>query len=95
MSERILNALVQLFAIIARVDPSDEQDSGRTIVESFLKERLPGKLVRQYLDLFEEYLEKYQKISSAKNGKQKRTVGNSVKVLRICTEIYEELTQRQ
>ncbi|MCH2214079.1 MAG: ATP-binding cassette domain-containing protein [Flavobacteriales bacterium] len=95
MSERILNALVQLFAIIARVDPSDEQDSGRTIVESFLIERLPGKLVRQYLDLFEEYLEKYQKISSAKNGKQKRTAVNSVKVLRICTEINEELTQRQ
>ena len=96
MSERILNALVQLFAIIARVDHSDEQDlSGRTIVESFLKERLPGKLVRKYLDLFEEYLETYQKISSAKNGKQKRTAGNSVKVLRICTEINEELTQRQ
>ncbi|MFT6996504.1 MAG: ABC-type multidrug transport system ATPase subunit [Cryomorphaceae bacterium] len=96
MSERILNALVQLFAIIARVDPSDEQDlSGRTIVESFLKERLPGKLVRKYLDLFEDYLETYQKISSAKNGKQKRMAGNSVKVLRICTEINEELTQRQ
>ena len=93
MSERILNALVQLFAIIARVDPSDEQDlSGRTIVESFLKERLPGKLVRKYLDLFEDYLETYQKISSAKNGKQKRMAGNSVKVLRICTEINEELT---
>lgn len=96
MSERILNALVQLFAIIARVDPSDEQDlSGRTIVESFLKERLPGQLVRKYLDIFEDYLETYQKISSAKNGKQKRMAGNSVKVLRICTEINEELTQRQ
>jgi ABC-type multidrug transport system ATPase subunit len=96
MSERILNALVQLFAIIARVHPSDEQDpSGRTIVESFLKERLPGKLVRKYMDRFEVYLEKYQKVSSAKNGKQKRTAVNSVKVLRICTEINEELTQRQ
>jgi len=96
MSERILNALVQLFAIIARVDTSDEQDlSGRTIVESFLKERLPNKLVRKYLDSFETYLETYQKTSSGKNGKQKRTAGNSVKVLRICTEINEELTQRQ
>jgi len=96
MSERILNALVQLFAIIARVHPSDEEDlNGHTIVESFLKERLPGKLVHKYLDRFERYLEKYQKISSAKNGKQKRTAVNSVKVLRICTEINEELTQRQ
>jgi len=95
MSERILNALVQLFAIIARVDPTDEQDSGRTIVESFLNERLPGRLVAEYLRSFEEYLEKYQKISKAKHGKQKRTAVNSVKVLRICTEINEELTQRQ
>jgi ABC-type multidrug transport system ATPase subunit len=96
MSERILNALVQLFAIIARVHTTNEEDlSGRTIVESFLKERLPGPLVRKYLDSFEIYLEKYQKVSSAKNGRQKRTSVNSVKVLRICTEINEELTQRQ
>ncbi|MCZ4409224.1 ATP-binding cassette domain-containing protein [Cryomorphaceae bacterium 1068] len=96
MSERILNALVQLFAIIARVHTTNEEDlSGRTIVESFLKERLPGPLVRKYLDSFEIYLEKYQKVSSAKNGQQKRTSVNSVKVLRICTEINEELTQRQ
>ncbi len=96
MSERILNALVQLFAIIARVHTTNEEDlSGRTIVESFLKERLPGPLVRKYLDSFETYLEKYQKVSSAKNGRQKRTSVNSVKVLRICTEINEELTQRQ
>ncbi len=96
MSERILKALVQLFAIIARVGTEESDEvSGRTIVESFLRERLPGKMVRQYLDLFETYLEKYQKISNSKNGKFKRTAVNSVKVLRICTQINEELTQRQ
>ena len=96
MSERILKALVQLFAIIARVDSTVDEDlSGRQIVESFLKERLPGKLVRKYLDSFDEYLEKYQKVSSGKNGKFKRTSVNSVKVLRICTQVNSELTQRQ
>jgi ABC-type multidrug transport system ATPase subunit len=51
--------------------------------------------VDQYLRLFDEYVEVYQKISDGKNGKQKRTSVNSVKILRICTQINEELTQRQ
>ncbi len=97
MSERILKALIQLFAIIARVDPTQKDDTlnGRQIVESFLVERLPKKLFSKYMDLFEEYLEVYQKISSIKNGKFKRNAVNSVKILRICTQINEELTQRQ
>jgi len=97
MSERILKALIQLFAIIARVDPYQTEGTlnGRQIVESFLKERLPQKLFSKYMLLFEEYLETYQKISTIKDGKQKRTSVNSVRLLRICTEINEELTQRQ
>ena len=97
MSERILRALIQLFAIIARVDPAQKEDvlNGRQIVESFLKERLPKQLYHHYMELFEEYLETYQKISARKNGKHKRTSVNSVKILRICTQINEELTQRQ
>lgn len=97
MSERILKALIQLFAIIARVDPREQDGTlnGRQIVESFLRERLPNKLFSKYMDLFEEYLESYQKISKIKDGEQKRTAVNSVKILRICTQINEELTQRQ
>ena len=96
MSERILKALIQLFAIIARVDLDDKTDlHGRGIVESFLRERLPLHLVHGYLRLFDDYIETYQQVSGGKNGKQKRTAGNSVKILRICTQINEELTQRQ
>jgi ABC-type multidrug transport system ATPase subunit len=96
MSERILNALIQLFAIIARVDASQEEElNGRQIVESFLKERLPSKLVNEYLNSFEHYLDKYQKVSSEDDGRRKRTSVNSVKILRICTQINAELTQRQ
>ncbi len=96
MSERIFKALVKLFAIIARIDSEQKEDLlGREIVESFLKERLPANLVEEYLALFDEYLETYQKVSKRKNGQRKRTSVNSVKVLRICTQINEELTQRQ
>lgn len=94
MSERILKALMQLFALVAKVDSVN--NDGRSVVETFLKQQLNAELVTQYLELFEEYLEKHQKISKRKEGKErKRTAVNSVKVLRICTQINEELQQKQ
>lgn len=100
MSERILKALMQLFAIIAKVEDHEEvqQDhalAGRDIVKLFLSQELTTELVDEYLQLFDEYLEKHQGKSKRKDGKKKRTSVNSVKVLRICTQINEELAQKQ
>jgi hypothetical protein len=50
MSERILKALMQLFAIIAKVD--GVTNDGRTIVQTFLKQQLSSDLVDQYLTRF-------------------------------------------
>jgi len=93
MSERILRALMQLFAIIARVD--GVTNTGRNIVQSFLKQQLNQELVDQYLALFDEYLESHHSVSKKKDGSAKRTSLNSVKVLKICTEINKELEQNQ
>jgi len=100
MSERILKALMQLFAIIARVDDeesgeTDHQGGGRKIVELFLKQQLSLELVDEYLKLFDEFLEAHQGNSAKKDGKRKRTSVNSVKILKICTQINEELAQKQ
>lgn len=100
MSERILKALMQLFAIIARVDDeesgeTDHQGGGRKIVELFLKQQLPLELVDEYLKLFDEFLDAHQGKSAKKDGQRKRTSVNSVKVLKICTQINEELAQKQ
>lgn len=97
MSERILKALMQLFAIIAKVDDLDDDQAGggRRIVELFLKKQLNQELVEEYLKLFGEFLAAHHKTSKRKDGSKKRTSLNSVKVLRICTQINEELTQRQ
>ncbi len=103
MSERILRALMQLFAIIAKVDelPDSNEDEliestqGKKIVESFLRSELNSSLVKQYLELFDEYLNTHHSSSKKKDGQRKRTAVNSVKVLRICAQINEELTQRQ
>jgi ABC-type multidrug transport system ATPase subunit len=94
MSERILKALIQLFALIAKVD--NIGSDGRSVVKAFLNQQLNAELVEDYLQLFDGYLEKHQKISKRKEGKErKRTSVNSVKVLRICSQINEELGQKQ
>lgn len=93
MSERILKALMQMFAIIARVDGIN--DNGRNIVQSFLKQQLNQELVDQYLAIFDEFLEAHHQVTKKKDGSAKRTSLNSVKVLKICTQINAELTQVQ
>ncbi len=93
MSERILRALMQMFAIIAKVDGIN--NTGRLIVESFLKQQLSQEQVETYLKIFDEYLETHQAASKKKDGNSKRTSLNSVKILKICTQVNEELVQTQ
>ncbi len=93
MSERILKALMQMFAIIAKVDGLN--DNGRMIVQSFLKQQLNQELVDQYLAIFDEFLDAHHQVTKKKDGTAKRTSLNSVKVLKICTQINSELTQVQ
>ncbi|MCB9188069.1 MAG: ATP-binding cassette domain-containing protein [Flavobacteriales bacterium] len=101
MSERILKALMQLFAIIAKVEVNEETEEfildsgGRTIVDMFLRQELNQELVEEYLALFDDHLETHQGKLKKASAKRKRTSVNSVKVLKICTQINEELTQRQ
>ena len=93
MSERILKALMQLFAIVADVE--DVTNKSRGIVELFLNQQLNQDQVAAYMQVYDEYLEVHHKISKKKEGRRKRTSVNSVKVLRICTQINEELNQKQ
>jgi len=101
MSERILKALMQLFAIIARVDEQVDSEApitksaGRKIVKELLGQELNSTDVQDYLNFFDDFLISYQGKSKKKDGKRKRTSVHSVKVLRICTQINEELAQKQ
>ena len=101
MSERILKALMQLFAIVAKIDVLEESDeivaadSSKNIVEILLKQDLTSELVDRYLKIFDDFIKERHETKRAKDSKKKRTSVNSVKVLRICTQINEELEQRQ
>lgn len=104
MSERILRALMQLFAIVAKVDEISHQDQettllqstqGKEVIESFLKSELSSSDVQKYLNVFEEFLNSTRGKIYNKSGDKKRTSLHSVKILRICEQINKELTQRQ
>ena len=93
MSEQILKALMQLFAIIAH--PTSDAKDRRSIVESFLKRQLNQETVKTYLKVFNDYYSIHQEKLSEKSKRKKRFSSSSVRVLKICTQINEELTQRQ
>jgi ABC-type multidrug transport system ATPase subunit/uncharacterized tellurite resistance protein B-like protein len=93
MSEQILKALMQLFAIIAH--PTSDAKDRRSIVESFLKRQLNQETVKAYLEVFIDYYSVHQEKLSEKSKRKKRFSSSSVRVLKICTQINEELTQRQ
>lgn len=93
MSEQILKALMQLFAIIAR--PESHKSDRRTVVESFLNRQLNKELVAEYLTVFDDYYSLHQEKQKEKDKQVRRISSSSVRVLKICTQINEELTQTQ
>lgn len=101
MSESILRALMQLFAIIGHSESEGDEQSDsdqvdrRSVVETFLKQQLNHELVIEYLKVFDYYYDLYQEKQSHQGLSKKRTSSSSVRVLKICTQINEELTQQQ
>ncbi len=93
MSEEILKALIQLFALIAF--PRTEIKSRRFIVKSFLNQQLNSRLIEEYLELFDNLHEEHERRLSDKDKFRKRHAASSVKVLKIATEINEALTYYQ
>lgn len=93
MSEQILKALMQLFAIIAR--PASNESDRKTVVETFLRNLLNQELVKEYIEVFDSFYNIYQKKQKEKDKLRRRISASSVRVLKICTEINNQLTQQQ
>lgn len=102
MSEEILKALMQLFAIIAKQDVGLSVNE-REFVENFLKQQLNESSVKEYLALFDSFIDsgKPRKKEEDGNtpGKEKKprltSVKDSVKTLGIAKKINKTLTQKQ
>lgn len=87
MSEGILRALMQLFAIIG----GKSGEVGENNVRLFLKGQLNADLTRFYIGVYNNFVDKFYDHSKLSN---KKTSLASVKVLRICGEMNEELSYR-
>lgn len=93
MSDKILKALIQLFAIIGK--PNEVHGSAsRNTVALFLKQALNSEQVNEYLELYDFYLKAYDNNSDGEK-RIKKTAVSSVKILVICEQINEALTQKQ
>ncbi|MBI4647939.1 MAG: ATP-binding cassette domain-containing protein [Bacteroidia bacterium] len=101
MSEEILQALMQLFAIIVK------QDEGlvigeREYVKKFLSHQLNNEAVELYLKVFDEKIgpaenegKKEEKDTEREKKPKLTSVKDSVKILGICKKINKTLTQKQ
>ena len=91
MSEEILKALTQLFAIITKQD-GGVTDKERLYVIHFFQTELDHDTVAEYVRLYDEY-SGYGKDDT--DGKSRLTsVKDSVKTLGICKKINKTLTQK-
>ncbi|MBN2669639.1 MAG: ATP-binding cassette domain-containing protein [Bacteroidales bacterium] len=99
MSEEILKALMQLFAIIAKQDGGAEETE-RTYVKTFLKQQLGEHDVDAYMDLFDKKAQSQKKTSRLREREEESSgqltaVGDSVKTLGIAKKINKTLSQKQ
>jgi ABC-type multidrug transport system ATPase subunit len=95
MSEEILRALMELFAIIIKQDGGlSEQE--KEYVHSFLVQQIGLESAEEYFDLFLQTATEGQKDKEEQAPKKKlTTVLDSVKILKIGKKISKTLDQRQ
>jgi ABC transport system ATP-binding/permease protein len=94
MSEEILKALTQLFAIITKQDGGVTENE-RQFVITFFRTELDQDSIKEYLELYDNF-SGYNKIASGEEEKVRLTsVRDSVKTLGICKKINKTLTQKQ
>jgi ABC-type multidrug transport system ATPase subunit len=87
MSERILETLMQLFAIIAKPQSNDKERRG--VVEVFLRRLLNQELVKKYLTTYDEKYEEARK-KLEKSSTERREGAIAIRIRKLCKEINEQ-----
>ena len=92
MSESLLSALIQLFAIVANVNKEQVSDDSRFSVSDYLKGFLPQNLVDYYLKVFDSFIFEYH--GDIKNQSSRQSF-HGIRLLKICSKINDQLLQSQ
>jgi ABC transport system ATP-binding/permease protein len=87
MSEKILETLMQLFAIIAK--PQSNDSDRRGVVETFLKRLLNQELVKKYLATYDKEFEEARK-KLEKSSAERREGAIAIRIRKLCKEINEQ-----
>ena len=98
MSEPILDALMQLFALIIDIDENNKiSEREKEVIRSFLTQQLNSELAEKYMNIFDEYLLVFHRDDYYQDpGKrQKRRTLTAKKIIGICEKMNEELQQSQ
>jgi ABC-type multidrug transport system ATPase subunit/uncharacterized tellurite resistance protein B-like protein len=93
MSEEILKALMQLFALIVKQD-GGVQENEKQYVLNFLTQQLNAEAVKEYLTLFENFAG-IGDFQTRTTEQQPTSVKDSVRIFGICKKINRTLTQKQ
>jgi ABC-type multidrug transport system ATPase subunit len=97
MSEPILKALMKLFALLASINGEKITGDAYRVVRTFLQRYLNSELTEKYLLEFGKNLSEIDNplTGLSETGKRKKASVLSVKVLGICSQINEELHQKE
>jgi ABC-type multidrug transport system ATPase subunit len=87
MSERILETLMQLFAIIAK--PLADDHERRGVVEVFLRRLLNDELVKVYLSKYDAAYDEARK-KLEKSSAERREGAIAIRIRKLCKEINEQ-----
>ncbi|ASB48852.1 ATP-binding cassette domain-containing protein [Alkalitalea saponilacus] len=95
MSETLLEALMQLFALLTDVKKESRTGRAHSLVSDFLSKHFSKEYVDQYLGRFEVYLNRYhsQADSDDQSLKDKQSSDNKSRILNIASKINSELEQ--
>ena len=93
MSELLLEALMQLFALLTDVSKEKEIGQARLKVDDFLKFVFNSDYVTASLKRYDFFLEKYHKntFSESRTKRQQQTTYNLDKLEHICNQLNEEM----
>jgi len=86
MSEKILETLMQLFAIIAKPQSNDSERRG--VVEAFLNRLLNYELVKKYLAIYDRDFEEARK-KLEKSSTERREGAIAIRIRKLCNEIND------
>jgi ABC-type multidrug transport system ATPase subunit len=93
MSEEILKALMELFALVVKQDGGILQNE-RDYVLNFLEKQLGSNLLIKYVLLFDEFCGSVKQVEAIPENSSP-SVRDSVKILNICKQINRTLNREQ